>query len=194
MTAINNRSVAIAAMVALGSSTALPALAQEKAPPPPSVTVGNISSANQGAGLTAGYIGSVNQTVLPTLVRGPLLDLFEFYFTSGANTFRTLARSDLNDQQILSLCTAADKWTNATYQWLKTYVSDYAAERFLFRTNITLEWSIDGTHSQEVIQCRTNNLNALSGFLQNLDALMREPSLYPDPTSKPAPAKPVPAH
>lgn len=142
----------------------------------PSVT----SLSQGGQAITAGSIGTLNQ-VLPTLVRGPLLNTFKEKFTDGARIRQRLIRSGLSKQDGIAVINEADAWSTQTYDWLQTYVSAYAAERFKFRTNLDLNYDWPEASDQpQLATVRSFLINTLSGELQNLDLLMREPSLYPE--------------
>lgn len=148
---------------------------------PDNSSVGTVSSAGASGGVTAGFVGSVQQTtVLPTLVRGPLLDKFKSKFTEAARLYRILLDGNLSDDQIIAICNDLDGWYGSTYEWLNKDVSSWAAERFAFKTGGALLWSLSGEHKPEVVERRSAYLNAIHPLLLNLDQLMREPSLYPN--------------
>lgn len=143
--------------------------------------IGTVSSTGASGGVTAGFVGSVQQTtVLPTLVRGPLLDNFKTRFTEGARLYRILVDGNLTDDQILTVCREFDGWYGSTYEWLNRDVSTWAAERFAFKITGSMMWFLTGDHKPEVVNQRSSYINAMHPLLQNLDQLMREPSLYPE--------------
>lgn len=143
----------------------------------PADIAGSVESAGQSGGVTAGNIGTVNQ-VLPTLVRGPLLEKFKDTFAQGARLRTALLATGRTDVEYGQMSGAASAWATATYNWLHKDFGPYAAERFDFRTNLSLNYS-GGPADENVRQQRDNAINAVTGWLQNLDLLMREPSLYP---------------
>ena len=148
---------------------------------PASSSVGTVSSTGANGGVTAGIVGSVQQTtVLPTLVRGPLLDNFKIRFTEGARLYRLLLNDNLSDGQVIDVCHALDRWYASTFEWLNKDVSSWAAERFHFKMDGSLAWALPGEHKPEVVKQRSGYINATHPLLQNLDQLMREPSIYPD--------------
>ncbi|MGH6820841.1 MAG: hypothetical protein ACREDU_08285 [Methylocella sp.] len=152
----------------------------EESPKAESVSVGNVSSSGSG-GVTTGYLGTLNQTtVLPTVVRGPLLEKFRTQFTSGAQLFRTLQDGNLTDEQYSEIMTAIDQWYGSTFNWLNKEVNPWAAERFAFRTASAMGWMLSGTRAPGIVEKRSATLNAMHQLLQNLDQLMREPSIYPE--------------
>jgi len=91
----------------------------------------------------------------------------------------SLLRQDLTDEQYAELISATEAWANKTYGWLEKDVSPYAAERFNFRNSLSMSYNFPGNHKPEIVTGRDNCITALAGWLQNLDMLMREPSLYP---------------
>lgn len=142
----------------------------------PANVTGSVESLGQTGGVTAGNIGTVNQ-VLPTLVRGPLLEKFKETFAQGARIRSALLAAGRPDVEYGQMAGAATSWATGTYNWLQKDFGAYAAERFAFRTNMSLSYSggpADGNAQQQ----RDNAINAMTGWLQNLDLLMREPSLY----------------
>ncbi len=156
----------------------------EAAPPeksPPKVEIPAVSSTGQRSGVTAGYVNQLTQTVLPTLVRGPQLERFKNTFTTGSKLYRAF-NSVLTDPQIDDLCIKTDEWVNDAFQWIRKDVSEYAGERFLFRKpSLAMSYSIPGEHAAGYSERWGNCRTALSEFLVNLDQLMRDPSIYPDP-------------
>jgi hypothetical protein len=150
------------------------ALAQGRPATPP------VSSEGQRGGVTAGSIGSVTQQFAPPLVRGPLLTKFQAIFTAGATNLREMKYAALTDDQIDQHCNEVDTWTNNTYSWIKTNVNDYAAERFLFHEGFSFSYVLQGDHKPGYSQKFSNCVNALTGFLSNIDMLMRDPAIYPD--------------
>lgn len=143
--------------------------------------VGDVTSSGMSGGVTAGMIGSLQQTyTIPTLVRGPLLDEFKVRFTEGARLYRIMQDGSLSDEQYKQLFRETDAWINSSYLWLNEKVSTWAAERFLFRTGNSMSWMLPGDHVAEVVNMRSNYLNAVYPMLQNFDQLMREPSIYSD--------------
>lgn len=169
----------VALLIALAISP--PQETSAKVKTPDNSSVGTVSSTGASGGVTAGFVGSVQQTtVLPTLVRGPLLDQFKIRFTEGARLYRMLLDGNLNDDQIVATCNSLDGWYGMTFAWLNKDVSLWAAERFAFKFGGSLSWSLAGDHKLEVVQRRSAYINVVHPLLQNLDQLMREPSLYPD--------------
>ncbi|THD58792.1 hypothetical protein [Phenylobacterium sp.] len=149
-------------------------------PSAPAVTVGPVTATSpNGQAVTAGAIGTVNQ-IMPTLVRGPLLDKFKQVYTTGARMRSDLLSGDLSDQQYQSLVQQVNDWLNSTYFWLKSDVSEYAAERFNFRPMTAMHVSLAGNHDPDIARSRGNAIVAMDALLQNLDVLMREPTIYPD--------------
>lgn len=144
----------------------------------PSRKVDTVQSHGQAGGVTAGTIGTVNQ-VVPTLVRGPLLNKFKEAFAQGAKIRRHLSTGGQSDAEYNNLLDAADMWVDQTYSWLGHDFGEYAAERFIFRTSPTMIYT-KGPTDQALNMRRNNTLSAMAGWLQNLDLLMREPSLYPE--------------
>ena len=142
--------------------------------------IGPVTSNSQGGqGITAGAIGTVNQ-ILPTLVRGPLLEHFKESFTEGAKMRSALLNQDLSNEQYMDLFQKTQAWAQSTYGWLQKDVSAYAAERFDFRVSFGMSYGLVGGHDPKVVQTRNDTIVSLAGWLQNLDMLMREPTLYPD--------------
>lgn len=147
-------------------------------------TVGAVTSVGSQGGATAGVIQNLQQNyVLPTLVRGPLLNDFKRRFTLGSIIFQKLQRSDLTDEQYKDTFDQADAWYSDTYSWLNKQVDAWAAERFAFRFGSAMTWDLPN-RSTELNTKRTNYINVLYPVLQNLDQLMREPSIYPSETQK----------
>lgn len=147
--------------------------------------IGDVTSTGMSGGVNAGMIGSVQQNyTLPTLVSGPLLNEFKSRFTDGARLYTRLQDPSQTDQQYKKLFSDTDTWFNETYLWLIRTVSPWAAERFLFRTGSAMSWSLPGEHDPEVAQNRSHYINAVYPVLQNLDQLMREPSIYPVPPAR----------
>ncbi|MBN9318979.1 MAG: hypothetical protein J0I28_04745 [Caulobacterales bacterium] len=144
------------------------------------VDIPSVSSIDQRNGVTAGYVNQLNQTVLPTLVRGPQLERFKSTFTAGAKLKRQFTR-DVTDSQIDELCDLADKWVNDTYNWLNGDVSEYAAERFIFRPpGNAYSYNLPGDHSPGYADKWGGCQQGISALLVNLDQLMRDPSIYPE--------------
>jgi hypothetical protein len=151
----------------------------------PTASVGPVSSTGQHSGVTAGYVNQLTQTVLPSLVRGPQLEKFKAIFTDGAKLKRDFMAMPVDDAKIDALTTRADKWANETFSWLKIHVSEYAAERFLFRPpGNSYSYNLPGEHAAGYVDRWGNTQMALSSLLINLDQLMRDPSIYPDATAK----------
>ena len=146
--------------------------------PPTEVNVPSVTSTGQSGGVAAGYVNQLNQ-IIPTLVRGPLLQNFEEDFRVGAIVLRSLQDSSITDDQIEVLCKATYDWANGTYNWLKVGVSQYAAERFLFHQPSIISWGMGGNHKDGYAQKRSGCINDLYPWLQNVDMLMREPTIYP---------------
>lgn len=150
--------------------------------PKPVPTIGSVSSTGSRGGATAGIIQNLQQNyVLPTLVRGPLLDEFKRRFTVGSTIYQKLQREDLTDEQYTSVFSQADAWYNDTYSWLRDHVDAWAAERFAFRYGSAMTWDLPN-RSPQLNAKRSNYINVLYPILQNLDQLMREPSIYPSQT------------
>lgn len=169
----------VALLIALALSPSQDTSAKVKTPD--NSSVGTVSSTGASGGVTAGFVGSVQQTtVLPTLVRGPLLDQFKIRFTDGARLYRMLLEDNQDDRQINAVCNSLDVWYVTTFDWLNKNVSVWAAERFAFKVGPTISWSMAGDHMPEVVVRRSTYMNAIHPLLQNLDQLMREPSLYPE--------------
>lgn len=142
------------------------------------VTVGDVSS-NASNGVTAGYVGTLNQTVLPTVVRGPLLARFQEQFVIGARLFRQLQDSSLTDDQYNNLFDQINRWYSSTFDWLQKDVGPWAAERFALKQGSAMGWMLSGNHAPGIAETRSAMLNSLMPLLQNLDQLMREPTIYP---------------
>ena len=157
------------------NSSALAGAADQ--PPTPPTAIGPVTSTNQANGVTAAYIGTVQ--ILQPLVRGPQLERFKVSFTVGARVLRQMQRPDLTDDQIDAHTKAANYWISQTFAWLQKDVSPYAAERFAFHTPGVVSWSLGGDHKPGYFMMRTNVINIMSPLLQNLDLLMRDPSIYP---------------
>jgi len=170
----------------LGISAAifLAVIAAHKArsdPAPKHVDIPSVASTNQKNGVTAGYVNSLTQNVLPSLVRGPQLETLKNFFRDGARLYRLGNSGSLTDTQIDENCSAESIWINNTFNWLNIHVSEYAAERFVFSpTRISLSYLLPGEHAageaDKYGTCREN----MSVFLVNLDQLMRDPSIYPE--------------
>lgn len=143
------------------------------APAAPSATVmiPSVSSSDQRGGVIAGTIGQVNQTVLPSLVRGPQLEILKTTFSEGAKIYRVLRLSELAEAQSDELCNHGKQWANRTFVWLHDRISEYAAERFAFQPP-----GLPMIHTK-----KSHCLTELAVFLTNLDQLMRDPSIYPEP-------------
>ena len=173
------RHVGFAALALLlsASASAFADPAQPGATPAPTA-IGPVTSTNQGNGVTAGYVGTVQ--IAPPLVRGPQLETFKQTFSVGAQALRALKRGDLTDAQIDALVDEINQWANGTYAWLHHDVSEYAAERFLFETSLPMSWDLPGDHKAGEADRRNNAINSLTGWLQNVDMLMRDPSIYPE--------------
>ena len=142
------------------------------------VSVGNVSS-HSSDGVTAGYVGTLNQTILPTVVRGPLLAHFQERFVVGAQLFRQLQDSSLTDGQYNNLFNEIDAWYASTFDWLNKDVSPWAAERFALKQGSAMSWILGGNHAPGIAETRSAMLTSLMPLLQNLDQLMREPTIYP---------------
>lgn len=142
------------------------------AAPTETVTSPSVSSSDQRGGVTANTIGRVYQTVLPSLVRGPQLQILKATYSEGAKIYRVLRVSELTDAQSDELCNRGKQWADKTFAWLQTRISEYAAERFAFQPP-----GLPMIHSKKS-QCLTE----LAGFVNNLDLLMRDPSIYPEPS------------
>jgi hypothetical protein len=148
----------------------------------PTVTIPSVSSTGQRSGVTAGYVGELNQTVLPSLVRGPQLEKFKSTFTEGSKLYREFNNRPISDPQIDNLCERTQAWADATFQWLHSHVSEYAAERYLFRPpGLSYSYNLPGDHASGYTDRWGNCRTALSELLVNLDRLMRDPSIYPEP-------------
>jgi hypothetical protein len=153
--------------------------------PAPKVAISSVKSSGQRNGVTAGYVGQLTQTVLPTLVRGPQLEKFKAAFTAGAKLNREFVVGPMDDARISILLAQSDKWANDTYAWLHRDVSEYAAERFAFRPPpLSMSWNLPGEHAAGFVQRWGDTRQALSASLVNLDQLMRDPSIYPEPAGK----------
>jgi hypothetical protein len=156
--------------------------AKEQKPPPPAsaVTIPSVTSIDQRNGATVGYVNQFNQTVLPSLVRGPQLEKLKAIFTEGAQIKRAFNES-MTDDKVDQLSAATDQWIESTFQWLRINVSQYAAERFLFRQpQPGMIYNIAGVNKPGYAEKWGNYQKCLSDFLVNLDQLMRDPSIYPE--------------
>lgn len=160
-------------------------LAQASSPTAP-IASPPVASSSQSGGVTAYSIGSVTQ-VLPPVVRGPHLATFQLGFVTGSKLVRSLERGDLTDEQYKSLISNTQEWADGMYNWMKKDISEYAAERFLFRHSMSFSYSLQGNHSAEVVNMRSNTITALQELLGNLDTLMRDPSIYPMPATATVP-------
>src|ERR1700761_543416 len=82
----NEIAMAISTLVVALALAATPATAPSPIAKPAATSnhVDDVESRAQSGGVTAGNIGTVNQ-VLPTLVRGPLLESFKTAFAQGAH-------------------------------------------------------------------------------------------------------------
>lgn len=176
-----NRVATLATFSLLGLFCANYAAAQTKMSKQAPVHVPSVSSTAQQNGVTAGYVAQLNQTVLPSLVRGPQLEKLKTIFTDGARLKRFMVATDLNDQQIDLLCNQADRWASETFSYLSNHVSAYAAERFLFRQpQPSMIYNLPGQHGPGYADKWGNTQRGLSELLVNLDQLMRDPSIYPE--------------
>lgn len=168
---MNLHCVSLAVWLALG-----PTASNAQAPVQPMTT----TSSGQVGGVTAGQIGTVNQ-VLPALVRGPKLEAFKESFATGAGTLRMITRGDLTDEQYVLLFKEADRWFSDTQIWLLKDFNSYVMERFLFvPAYIRVTYQLSGDRAPGIREQREIYINSLSRYVQNLDALMREPSIYPE--------------
>ena len=148
--------------------------------PKQTVHVPAVSSLDQKSGVTAGYVNQLNQTILPSLVRGPQLEKLKSTFTSGARLKREFQAGSLTDEKIDELCNRANAWANDTANWLEEHVSAYAAERFLFRPpGLSYAYNLPGSHAAGYAEKWGGTQQGLSELLTNLDQLMRDPSIYP---------------
>jgi hypothetical protein len=155
------------------------------APAAPSapVKIQSVSSSAQRSGVTAGVVHQLYQTVLPSLVRGPQLEKLKATFSEGAKLYRASQSSGPTDAQIDGVCNQTDRWANATFDWLHKQVSEYAAERFAFRPpGLPLSYNLPGQHAPGYAERWGSCRNALAELLTNLDQLMRDPSIYPEPS------------
>lgn len=179
-------------LIAFFAVCGAPASAQDRASATPTLGFGSVSSQDQRGGITSGSIQ--NLYVYPPLARGPLLGVFKDRFATGARIFRTLLQSNLIDEQYNSTFNDSLNWIDNTYTWLQRDVGDYAAERFIFMGGaLPISYELPGNHAPGVAKSRDGMIVMLRDCLKNLDMLMREPSLYPDPVSSATPAKPAPA-
>lgn len=154
--------------------------AQRAREPKPPAHVPSVSSTGQRSGVTAGYVNQLTQNVLPSLVRGPQLDELKRIFVSGARIKRDYDLIE-TDADIDKVVNRADHWVNNTFVYLNSSVSDYAAERFLFRPpGLAMGYNLPGNHAAGYAARWGNSRAALTEFLTNLDQLMRDPSIYPD--------------
>lgn len=156
----------------------------EAAPPVPTakVEIPAVTSSGQRNGVTAGYVNQLTQTVVPNLVRGPQLERFKATFSTGSKLYREFRGGSLTDIQIDELCGRADEWLNETFQWIRADVSDYAAERFLFRPQtLSFSYNLQGEHAPGYVDKWGKCQQGLGVYLVNLDQLMRDPSIYPEP-------------
>ena len=156
--------------------------AEEQKPPPPApaVTIPSVTSTDQHNGATVGFVNQFNQTVLPSLVRGPQLEKLKAIFTEGAQIKRAF-NEPMTDDKVDHLTSATDQWIESTFQWLRINVSQYGAERFLFRqSQIGMSYNLPSVTKVGYAQKWGDYQKALSDFLANLDQLMRDPSIYPE--------------
>jgi hypothetical protein len=179
---MNNSSWAIASLAFGALLMATDASAEEQKRPPPAsvVTIPSVTSTDQHNGATVGYVNQFNQTVLPSLVRGPQLEKLKAIFTEGAQIKRAFG-DPMTDDKVDQLTVATDHWIDSAFQWLRLNVSQYAAERFLFRQpQLGVFYNLPGVTKTGYADKWGNYQKALSDFLVNLDQLMRDPSIYPE--------------
>ena len=131
----------------------------------------------QSGGVTAGYVGAV--TIAPPLVRGPLLERFKATFAEGAKLLRTLQTGMSTDDVAQQTIASVNVWTQTTYGWLHDALGDYAAERFAFRPGTLISWTSSAPLKPETQKAMSDATNSMTTLLQNLDVLMRDPSIYP---------------
>jgi hypothetical protein len=151
----------------------------------PTVEIPSVTSTGQQSGVTAGYVNQLTQTVIPTLVRGPQLEKFKATFTTGSRIYRLFYNTNATDSQIDLQCNEVNQWVNETFNWLNSRVSEYAAERFVFRPpGLAYSYNLPGPHAAGYAEKWGNCQRGLAEFLVNLDQLMRDPSVYPEPSVK----------
>lgn len=183
------RKTSFFAVCLLISLLAQSAIAQDgrKLSPPTNATVGPVTSSNQANGVTAGYINSFQQTIAPPLVRGPLLDEFKRRFTYGASILRNMKLFDdieIPKSQVEQFCTSASQWQLDTFNWLEKTVGKYPAERFLFKAiSITNSYKRNMTIGDRLSPQNYEGdcERSLEITTENLDTMMRDPSIYPLP-------------
>ncbi|WP_298686240.1 hypothetical protein [uncultured Sphingomonas sp.] len=155
-------------------------MANDKSPiSKPIPSIGSVNSHNASGGATAGVIQHLEQNyVLPTVVRGPLLNEFKQRFTEGAQIYQRLQNESLTSDEYAVVFAQADRWYWDTFNWLDTDVDKWAAQRFAFRFGSANTWDLSSL-DQATNKKRNDYINTVYPLLQNLDQLMREPSLYP---------------
>lgn len=161
-----------ASLIGIALSAATPSITTAE----PAGTVGNVSSQGSPNSITVGIARDINQTILPTLVRGPLLVKFKERFSTGAALFRKL-RAVTNEDDAVLTCTEIDGWLNDTSSWLRSQVGDYAVERFLFVNSRLATYGASGWSPENLVKY-SDYFHYMHTALSNLDQLMREPSLY----------------
>jgi hypothetical protein len=170
---IRNRLLAAWVLCAALPAIALPVGAQ----PVPPTSAPTISSQGQTGGVVANSVGVV-QNINPR-VKSPYLSQFQQFYAKGGEISRYLLNSSIDDAGIDRGCEAAENWINAIFNWTRVNVTPAAGERLIVRTGLSYTWSLSGEHAPGEKEKRDNCLNAMTTWLDNLDALMRSDAMYP---------------
>jgi len=148
-------------------------------PAPPTANPASVTSTGQRGGVTARDIQQLNQTILPSLVRGPQLEKLKALFVEGAKLKRAFDQP-MTNERVEQLVAASEQWANNTYAWLREHVSEYAAERFAYRQpQGRMIYTLPGVTKEGYADAWGNQMRMTSDLLFNLDQLMRDPSIYP---------------
>jgi len=111
-------------------------------------------------------------------LKSPYLAILQEKWADGAEVLRAL-QGATTDEQIDAAIPKANNWAKETVTWIAQHMTRAAAEKFVQIRGHALSWNLDGDHKAGEVAKRSNAINVVGDWLDNLDALMRSDEMYP---------------